>query len=268
MPDLKEPPEIIISFDNPTNDPGEWAYDHRIGLLTTVIVLLAMAIVFVSSKILTEQRQMQHRILVELLPEERLEEMQQQQRQQAFSRDFSGVRNRVSNLNAANDKGGTAGRSGGSDALAEAAEASQQIGAQAGANREMYETGMLEASAIGRKAGTEGSIGGTENAKREESRAKGSVTVSFSLVNPLRNSVKLYIPAYRCQGGGEVTVQITVDRNGRVGTASVDRSQSSSDPCLTEMALSAAYASRFNTDSSAPESQRGTFFYIFIPQIK
>ena len=92
---------------------------------------------------------------------------------------------------------------------------------------------------------------------------KGRVTVSFSLTDPVRTSRSLNIPAYRCEGGGDVTVAVTVDRAGKVTGARVTEG---GDDCMRESALRAARNSLFNIDNSAPARQTGTITYIFIPQ--
>lgn len=125
------------------------------------------------------------------------------------------------------------------------------------ANREAYEEGLAEERAIRSRRGSE------KGAEPQDRKVKGRVTVSFSLKNPVRTSRWLEIPAYRCEGGGEVVVDITVDRGGEVIGA---RIASGDDDCMREAALEAARASLFNIDASAPSKQSGTITYIFIPQ--
>ena len=79
----------------------------------------------------------------------------------------------------------------------------------------------------------------------------------------MRTSRRLVVPAYRCEGGGEVVVAITVDRGGEVTAARVERG---GDECMRETALQAARGSLFNIDASAPARHNGTITYIFIPQ--
>ena len=92
---------------------------------------------------------------------------------------------------------------------------------------------------------------------------KGRVLVSYSL--PGRTDVYLHTPAYQCEGGGEVTVAITVNRNGKVTAASLKETTTSSN-CINETAVTAARNSRFNVDGSAADRQSGTITYIFVPQ--
>ena len=104
-----------------------------------------------------------------------------------------------------------------------------------------------------------------DNSKNTNSdtKAKGSVTVSFSFKNPVRYSRYLVKPAYRCEGGGEVVVKATIDRAGKVLSAVV---VSGGDECMRQTAISAAKGSTFDHNSDAPQKQEGTITYIFIPQ--
>jgi TonB family protein len=73
----------------------------------------------------------------------------------------------------------------------------------------------------------------------------------------------LDVPAYRCEGGGEVVVRITVNPAGDVTAASI---LSGGDECMRSTALQSARKSRFDINNSAPTRQNGTITYIFIPQ--
>ena len=85
----------------------------------------------------------------------------------------------------------------------------------------------------------------------------------YSITDPVRTSRYLEVPAYLCEGGGDVTVSVTVDRAGKVTGARVTEG---GDDCMRESALRAARNSLFNIDNSAPARQTGTITYIFIPQ--
>lgn len=93
---------------------------------------------------------------------------------------------------------------------------------------------------------------------------RGKSTVCYTLDS--RQGVKLTVPAYQCIGGGEVTVIITVNRSGSVIEARIDDALSDRDESMRKAALNAAKTSRFDLSQSAPERQRGTITYIFIPQ--
>ena len=102
----------------------------------------------------------------------------------------------------------------------------------------------------------------------EENKArktyKGPSVVSYSLDG--RKASTLKIPAYRCMGGGEVTVIITVDNSGRVTNAKVMDDISSQDECLRNYAVRAARLSRFSADPKAPLRQTGEIVYRFLAQ--
>lgn len=81
-----------------------------------------------------------------------------------------------------------------------------------------------------------------------------------------RTVTRPYIPAYKCYGGGEVTVIIQVNRQGMVLNAQVNENISATDKCLRESALHAASQTRFSKSNTAPERQVGEIVYQFIAQ--
>ena len=104
--------------------------------------------------------------------------------------------------------------------------------------------------------------------KKEEEKEKkeyvGPSVVSYTLDGRKASSLK--IPAYRCNGGGDVTVIITVDPQGQVINAKVMEEISSSDQCLRSFAIRAARLSRFSAKKDAPARQTGEILYRFIAQ--
>ena len=100
--------------------------------------------------------------------------------------------------------------------------------------------------------------------KKEQAKPySGPSVLSWSLDG--RRATHLPIPAYRCYGGGEVTVIITVNNQGSVVNAKVDDG-SARDGCLQSFAIRAARLSKFNASPSAPARQMGTITYAFIAQ--
>lgn len=91
-----------------------------------------------------------------------------------------------------------------------------------------------------------------EGEKESGVKQKGSVLISYWL--PGRRDVSLYMPAYQCEGGGEVTVNITVNRNGKVVSASMKESSTNSS-CINDMAILAARNSRFTWTIRVPISR-------------
>ncbi|MCL2097889.1 MAG: hypothetical protein FWH23_03915 [Bacteroidales bacterium] len=101
------------------------------------------------------------------------------------------------------------------------------------------------------------------NAKKAETY-KGPSVLSYDLGG--RKAMRLPVPVYQCQGGGDVTVMIEVDRRGYVVSMIISATSSVDNTCLQEAAKRAAQTSRFAADASAPERQKGHIVYRFIAQ--
>lgn len=98
----------------------------------------------------------------------------------------------------------------------------------------------------------------------KQSNFKGKSNIHYNLAN--RYHISLAIPVYLAQGGGSVTVDIVVNRSGRVISANPRP-----NPAITEMiifayAKQAAEKTEFNADPSAPDKQSGTISYVFVSQ--
>lgn len=93
---------------------------------------------------------------------------------------------------------------------------------------------------------------------------KDNTTVSYFLEGRWHNYV--YIPTYKCQGGGTVIIDIVINQSGQVISALVAENKSTPDECLREEAFRSATTARFNPDTKAPSKQLGTMTYVFLPQ--
>lgn len=100
--------------------------------------------------------------------------------------------------------------------------------------------------------------------RKEGKEYKGPSVISYTLDG--RKASHLKIPAYRCVSGGDVTVIITVDNQGKVTNAKVYEPVSAQDECLRNFAIRAARLSRFSADPKAPANQKGEIVYRFIAQ--
>ena len=100
--------------------------------------------------------------------------------------------------------------------------------------------------------------------KREVREYSGPSVVSYLLEG--RKASRLPIPAYRCYGGGMVTVIISVDNAGNDVAAKVQDEVSAEDRCLREFAVRAARLSKFSADPKAPARQAGNIVYQFLSQ--
>lgn len=253
---------LHLPFENRHKDVGEWAYDHRVGLSVMIICYLVLGIVFVGSKIILNDKPHLQGIYIDLQDLETLAEEKErlerevEMKQLQANMDWSSVRNLTSNEALLNEN-----LKDDRDTRTEALNASaREIAEGMESNRAAYEAGLAEAEAILDKGRAKSEDKTTEG---QDSKFKGNVTVSFVLKDPVRTKRHLVVPAYRCEGGGEVVVAITVNRGGEVTAAKV---VSGGDESMREAALDAAWKSLFNIDMSAPERHNGTITYLFIPQ--
>lgn len=92
----------------------------------------------------------------------------------------------------------------------------------------------------------------------------GKSNIHYFLEN--RFHLRLPIPVYLAKSGGEVKVDIQVDRSGKVIKAQARSVKNSNDPMLTEYATQAAERTVFNADAKAPLIQRGSITYMFVAQ--
>lgn len=235
-----------------------WAYEHRGSILVTVIVYLLFGIAFVAADIVVESSKAQVEIAIDFSELEQLQEelKRAQEINRELSRvvDNSPVRNAISNENALNEKLNDH-RTDASRIYAEADAVQQRMRD----NAADYQQGLAAADEAGRR---------NKNAEGEKKTAKvmGNVSVSYWLSDPIRHARKLPVPAYMCEGGGEVVVNITVNQSGDVIGCSIDESSSENNQCLRSAAEAKARESKFNADFSAPEKQYGIISYIFVPQ--
>jgi hypothetical protein len=93
---------------------------------------------------------------------------------------------------------------------------------------------------------------------------KDNTTVSYFLEGRWHRYI--YIPTYKCQGGGTVILDIVINQSGKVISALIADNKSTSDPCLREEAYRSAISAQFNLDIKASIKQLGTISYVFLPQ--
>ena len=92
----------------------------------------------------------------------------------------------------------------------------------------------------------------------------GKSNIHYNLTD--RFHVRLPIPVYLAKSGGIITVDIQVDRSGKVIKAEARSTKNNSDPMLPIYATQAAERTLFNSSSKAPAVQKGTITYQFVAQ--
>jgi len=107
----------------------------------------------------------------------------------------------------------------------------------------------------------------SENTEKPDENVtfKGPTRIFYDLRG--RHHVYLPIPIYKCEGAGQISLVIEVDRAGNVVKAEpTSKGSTTKDPCLTETAVEYAYRARFNSDESAPAKQAGFLNFVFVSQ--
>lgn len=248
---------LNLPFVRKKVDAGVWAYDHRVSILVTVVAYVLFGVAFVAADVIIERKNTQAEILLDFTD---LEELQKElDRAKELNRllneryEQSPTTNSISNENAL-DESLEDHRTDAREIYSEAEEVQQRVRD----NAADYALGLDKERQILDQH--------YEGEKIENRKIRGNVTVSYSLSEPIRHAVKMPVPAYMCEGGGDVVVDIVVNPSGEVVDCSVNDALSAKSSCLREAALSKASESLFNADSSAPARQRGTIEYQFIAQ--
>lgn len=248
---------LDLPFTSKRKDIGTWAYDHRTAILATVVAYVIFGVAFVAAEVVVSQRETQTAIEIDLTDLEQLqEELRRAQELNDLLRErYESVptENKISNdeLDENLDDHRTNAR--------EIYDQADEVQRRMSQNAADYAAGLhAEQKILDQRYEGEG-----EQRHRKE---RGKVTVSYSLGNPVRHAQKMPVPAYMCEGGGEVIVNIVVNQNGDVVDAVVDDRLSEPNACLKEAALEKAKASVFNANPSAPARHRGSISYLFVSQ--
>lgn len=110
-----------------------------------------------------------------------------------------------------------------------------------------------------RQKASEGDNSSTQTSVKEGTMRNSSI--SFSLMG--RRAVNIPNPIYTCDTAGKVVVNITVDAGGNVVKTSINKNASTtSNECLTQMAMEYAAGARFSP-LAGRDSQPGTITYNF-----
>lgn len=115
------------------------------------------------------------------------------------------------------------------------------------------------------KPGNQGSLNGDPNSTNRVGGGSGN-GINFNLAGRSFGTTPPK-PEYNSKAEGKVVVEIRVDRQGNVISASPGKAgTTTNDPVLREAAKSAALKAKFNSDPNAAEVQVGTITYTFIQQ--
>ncbi len=169
---LPKRPRLNLPFVKRRRDVGTVVYDHRAGIYAVVILFLAVAILFIGSKVVIRTPESTDGILVDLRTVEELREearrLEREVRLRQSEADDAFIRNAISNEGAELRDDRNTDMSNLRDRLDDATGGLD-------ANRDAWDQGMRESNSM--KGDRSDRTGNANN----DSRAKGTVLVSFSL---------------------------------------------------------------------------------------
>ena len=233
----------------------EFWKENRIGILGTIIIHLVIVLLLLVFKMSTIQHHINGNVVLDFKSDQEiLEELER--RLLVEKRMEQELLQQLSNNAATSNKPHN---------TAEKSEKQQLID---NARKEMYGDDYEEIKLDQTEPDDEGfNVVEEEKDKKEdeviESNNNDKTTITYNLEG--RSQKRMPVPVYQCEGGGAVIVNISVNREGYVVSATISE-KSSDDECLHDAALISARSSRFTTKFDAPIRQKGTITYTFIAQ--
>lgn len=258
-----------IINENQSKGFKQWIIDHQVGLLGTIVFHL-LVLVFVIALKLNPVKNVKDRIFLEFqepstakvdpakIVQELLKKTDSKVITQSQDNKATTVRNVAVNTNLdkltdklVDDKFGR------SNPVYEEA---RQLAARMKDNQQLYKKSLEADKTPSNQQGQMGSGGARSSS---EKAYKGVSVLSYSVQG--RQGTYLPVPAYLCEGGGDVVVNIVVNQRGVVVDAAISARTTASE-CLFAEALKAAKRSRFTMDEKAPAAQKGSITYRFVAQ--
>lgn len=260
-----------IVNENQSKGFMRWIIDHQVGLLGTIVFHL-LVMVFVIALKLNPVKDVKDKIYLEFqeppaapnadpakLVQELLKKADSKIISQSQDNRATAVRNVAVNTNLdkltdklVDDKFGRANP---------VYEEARQLAARMKANQQLYKKSLEAADKT--PSNQQGQMGSGGARSSSEKAYKGASVLSYSVQG--RQGTYLPVPAYLCEGGGDVVVNITVNQRGVVVDAAISARTTASE-CLFAEALKAAKRSRFTMDEKAPATQKGSITYRFVAQ--
>lgn len=245
-------------YDQRKQNLMEWISEHQTGIYLTLIVHLVAAIVLMLVKIgtLTEPKQAELLMDFSAQEKEQMQADQSQSNREVLERAKEAIK-AASNLR--NVAVNEADRSKKRDAVLDEAEELQR---KLDATKRMQEQANQELSDLGRKVAERAAQASAQRNASEASPYVGESVISWRLTD--RKAIYLPNPVYTCEQGGEVEVNIVVNRRGYVQQVSLSKKSTGVSVCIAEAALRAAKQSRFSASGS--DDQTGFIRYRFMSQ--
>lgn len=235
----------------------EWISEHQTGIYITLIVHLAAAIVMLLVKIGSMPEPKQAELLMDFSQQDK-EEIQQtkSEKNEILERAREALNSAAVRNVAVNEADKHSKKR---DVVLDEAENLQK---RLDATKKMQAQANQELSELGHRVAEKAMSSTAQRNASEASPYVGESVISWSLQG--RNVIYLPNPVYTCERGGEVEVNIVVNRRGYVQDVSLSRKSANASPCIAEAALRAAKQSRFS--ASSQDGQTGNIRYRFMSQ--
>ena len=244
-------------------------YKHNIyGVITTLVFHIIVLIILLTSNLDYGKKAIEDTILMDFKTEELKPpepEKEKVQQNASVSQRMPGSNQQVSNraVNDASNKSSSKQSSQSSDPFFDKAY-NNEIAAAKQLVSDVNKTLAKKIPKIKDIPMPEDNTKGKTREEVNQSNFKGKSNIHYFLEN--RYHARLPIPVYLAEGGGEVTVDIIVARDGHVLSANPRPNPKIADMNIMAYAKQAAEKTWFNEDASAPEKQKGTITYKFVAQ--
>jgi len=236
-----------------------------VGILGTIIIHLAGALIFMSVKLSSLYQEKSSEFLVEFQPEERFIEddiVEVPKTLDELFRDDDRFRDIIRNI--ANPPDVTIDAEDYVDRVKEELIESGQLSKDNFIDEQKNALNEMEEGETAMEVNDEKNKDDTKiSAGEMAAQYQGPSHIFYNL--PGRHYIELPIPIYKCEGSGTVVINIVVNQRGDIVDSKQDAS-SSQDPCLAEAAAGALKKTRFNPDDRAEPRQAGTITFHFVAQ--
>ncbi len=246
-------------FDEVLHKLGRFFREHRAGIYATISLHLLVMIVFLLYNIHTVTEAVSSFVFDFSKQEEKAAREQKEERRKTFEKELDKITATASRRdaprNVAVDKSQQALKDDRHTNPSSIYDEARKVQERLDASRRAVQQ---------QQGGDVVPVGAAATAAAKTENYKGPSVLSYDLGG--RKAMRMPVPVYQCEGGGDVTVLIEVDRKGYVVNTQIKVSGSVDNQCLHDAAKRAARTTRFAASANAPQRQKGYIVYRFIKQ--
>lgn len=239
------------------------------GILGTVIIHLAAAIIFMSFRLHSLDSIRKEQFTIEFTPVEVTEEQKKiiELPQSSGEKVTAAADDEMTNIirNLANKPDPTINKEDYIDRVKEELIKSGKLGSENFIDDQKRLRDQNEEPVLNEESAQNDSLKSQTEAEKMAANFQGPTRIYYDLAG--RYHTYLPVPIYKCEGSGKVVLRIGINQKGVVETAEVSEAESTTaETCLIETAVQSALRSRFNADFNSPKVQSGTLTYHFVAQ--